>query len=663
LHFKEKIMGETSKTINLGILAHVDAGKTSITEQLLFKSGAIRSAGSVDKGTTQTDSLRIEKERGISVRSASVSFIWNDIQVNVIDTPGHIDFSAEVERVLPAMDAAVLVVSASEGIQSHTATLWEALKALKIPVLLFVNKIDRDGVDLIRLKKELNEKVGSSLVFLQKVENEGSGEAIPVALIASSGLDLASAELAEQIIAEDDQLLEAYLNGEKPSDDVLIKTLRKKFIGRVFFPVLFGSAKLDRGIDSLLEWITALMPIAAGTADNAFSGIVFKVEHDDKNGRVAMVRVFEGTIGNRDSVFVSGLNAQAKLSQIKKIQGQKQQDVSLLEAGDIGAVYGLAGVRPGDWLGESKAEKRPVNLNASLLTVQVSPEKEEDYPALVSAMQVLSDEDPALDLLWLKDERALHIKIMGVIQLEVLQAILLERFMLSVSFSQPQVIYKETPVAAGEGYDAYTMPKPCWAVVRFRIEPGEVGSGVQYTSEVGVNDIAAKYQHEIEKALPSALSQGIKGWEVTDLKITLIAGEDHVMHSRPGDFKIATHLALMSGLQHIGTKLLEPVLSYTIHAPEVYLGKIISSLLEMRASFDSPVIHAETCMITGKVPLATSVDYSIQLLSLTGGKGKFISRFAAYEPCPEGEGKSIPYRGVSPLDRSKFILKARKALQ
>ena len=656
-------MGETSKIINLGILAHVDAGKTSITEHLLFKAGVIRSLGSVDKGTSQTDWLPIEKERGISVRAASASFVWNDTQINIIDTPGHIDFSAEVERVMPALDAAILVVSAAEGIQPHTETLWLAAKALQLPILVFVNKIDRDGVDLMRLKEDMKDLLSQDLIFIQQVEQEGTQKAKVHNKLENKETYKAVSALAEQIISGNDQLLEHYLNGKAVNFDMLINALRFQFQSRHTFPVLYGSAKFDRGIEALLNWIVRLMPLANGDPEKPLSGIVFKVEHDDRLGRIASVRLFDGTLKNRDNVVISGLQHMKKLSQIRKLTGQKHTDTGILLAGDIGAITGLSDVKAGDWLGESRENFSPVSLNSALLTIQVFSEQEADYPALVSALQQLCDEDPTLDLLWLRDERALHIRIMGLIQLEILQAILLERFNINARFDEPQVIYKETPVATGEGYDAYTMPKPCWAVVRFRIEPAVSGSGVLYQSEVGVNDIAAKYQHEIERAIPQVIRQGPQGWELTDLKITLIAGEDHVMHSRPGDFTIATHLAMMSGLQQIGTKLLEPVLNYTITAPEIYLGKIVSSLTQMRASFESPEIIKDNCIITGSIPLATSMDYSVKLLALTGGKGKFSSRFSNYAECPEGEGKSTPYRGVSPLDRSKFILKARKALQ
>jgi ribosomal protection tetracycline resistance protein len=294
--------------------------------------------------------------------------------------------------------------------------------------------------------------------------------------------------------------------------------------------------------------------------------------------------------------------------------------------------------------------------------VNVSPQQPEDYAALVKAMQMLTDEDPLIDFLWLQDERELHIKVMGLIQLEILENILNERFQLKVKFGKPSVIYKETPATSGEGYEEYTMPKPCWAVVRFKIEPGERGSGIVYHSLVGVNQIAQRYQNEIERTIPLALMQGIHGWEVTDLKITLVGGEHHNIHSRAGDFAVATPMAIMNGLQAIGTTLLEPMLDFTVAGPEDDLGKVISSLTQLRAEIGNPMLSDEKFSLKGTLPVATSLDYAARLSALTGGKGKLSTRFSGYRPCALELGASTPFRGISPLDRSKYILQARKAL-
>jgi ribosomal protection tetracycline resistance protein len=650
-------MAISNKIINIGIVAHVDAGKTSITELFLYKSGAIRSPGSVDKGTSQSDNLSVEKERGISVKSSSASFKWNQCKINLIDTPGHVDFSAEVERSLRALDCAVLVLSAVEGVQAHTGTLWKALRKMNIPTIIFINKIDRMGADTDAVINDIRKELTGDIVMLQYVNNVGTNEA-NIADISQSMPE----EFIESILHHDDLLMDRYLHDESlPMDDIR-KSMAKQILTGQLFPVLFGSAKFDAGIDELLEAIVQYMPVAKGDSSAEVSGIVYKVEHDDTNGRMASVRLFNGSLKNRDIIFNTSQKKEEKISQIRKFSGLKYEDTGELLAGDVAVLYGMSSVKAGDIIGTTEGIQDPVSLQAPLLTVNVSPQQPEDYAALVKAMQMLTDEDPLIDFLWLQDERELHIKVMGLIQLEILENILNERFQLKVKFGKPSVIYKETPATSGEGYEEYTMPKPCWAVVRFKIEPGERGSGIVYHSLVGVNQIAQRYQNEIERTIPLALMQGIHGWEVTDLKITLVGGEHHNIHSRAGDFAVATPMAIMNGLQAIGTTLLEPMLDFTITGPEEDLGKVISSLTQLRAEIGNPMVSDDKFSLKGTLPVATSLDYAARLSSLTGGKGKLATRFSGYRACPLELGATTPFRGISPLDRSKYILQARKAL-
>ncbi|MBN2790255.1 MAG: TetM/TetW/TetO/TetS family tetracycline resistance ribosomal protection protein [Candidatus Delongbacteria bacterium] len=641
-----------NKFINIGILAHVDAGKTTITERMLELSGRIKTAGSVDKGTSVTDSMEVEKERGISVRSASVSLEWNNTTINIIDTPGHIDFSSEVDRSLLALDCAVLVISAVEGVQAHTENLWSALVKLNIPVLIFINKTDRAGADIDAVTEEIKKELSQNIIVLQDF----------------SETDDISDEITEQISSADDILIEKYLNEENISFSELNTALKKSIHSRILFPVLSGSAKLNEGIKELLDDITTIMPEASAKS-NELSGIVYKLEYDAQFGKMASVRLFSGSIRNRDLVTYGSQGKENKVTQIKKSYSGKLETLDILQSGDTAMICGLENVIAGDMIGSDPELLKRIELckhtglSDPLLTVKLEPEKDSDLSALVTAVKELSEEDPALNYVWLKDERQLHIKIMGKIQLEILETVFRQRFNLSVSFGDPIVIYKETPTQKGEGYDEYTMPKPCWAVVRFEIEPLERGSGVVYESKVGVDKIAAKYQNEIEATIDEALQQGIYGWQVTDLKITLIGEEDHVIHSRPGDFILATKLAMMNGLINTGCKLLEPVLSFKISAPEESSGKIISSLIAIRAEIGTPENVDGKIVIDGKIPVATSLDYLNTLNSITGGKGKYITHFHGYQEVPLELGKTIPYRGVSPKDRSKYILKHRGAIK
>lgn len=656
-------MSHDNNIINIGILAHVDAGKTTITEQFLFFSGAIRTAGSVDKGTSSSDNLSVERERGISVRCTSTSFEWNNQKINLIDTPGHVDFSTEVERSMLAMDSAILVISAAEGVQAYTETLWKALRQLKIPTILFINKIDRAGVDLENVINEITKELSKNIVVLQSITMEGNEEVPIHHLINSQSAADLPVPYIESILSNDESLLEKYLDGDELQPEELKKSIVSQTTENKLFPVLLGSAKYSMGMEDLLNAVSELLPRAAGNNNSPVSGIVFKVEHDKSLGRLAHIRLFNGTLKNRDLVSINGQNMENKISQVRKLIAQKYEESGVVHAGDTATLTGLNNIRAGDIIGIPDGIQNPVQLNVALLTVSVTPEDTSDYSDLVRALQILTDEDPALDLLWLKEERELHIKAMGIIQLEILESVLMDRFGISVTFGEPSVIYKETPAKKGEAYEEYTMPKPCWAVVRFLISPGERGSGVIYRSEVGINDIARPYQQEIERSISRATKQGIFGWEVTDLEITLIKGEHHKIHSRAGDFAVATHMALLKGLKETGTILLEPLLNYSIDGPEESLGKVISSLTLIRAAIGSPEIVDGKFKISGTMPVATSLDYTAKLNTLTGGKGKLATRFCGFQPAPPEIEVIIPYRGISPLDRAKYILWARKAIQ
>lgn len=655
-------MSKASQIINIGIFAHVDAGKTTITERFLHNSGVIKDFGSVDKGQSQSDHLNIEKERGISVKSSALSFPWKGVQINVIDTPGHADFAAEVERSLMAIDCALLVISAVEGIQSYTSILWKTLRRLKKPSLIFINKLDRMGADTQGLLQNIEKSLSKASIALQEVRNEGEEE-FELINTLDPKVDPPYEKTLESIISNDEAILEQYLDGESLSTDLVRHSLRNQVHQCTAYPILMGSAKLNKGMEELLDAILDFLPTANNNYTSELSAVVYKVSHDKVLGRMANIRLFGGRIQTRDSIYNATQDREDKVSQIRKHKGQQDHQMNELIAGDTATISGLSTVRAGDLIG--KHEKVGINysLSTPLLTVKVEPETNEDYAPLVKAMEILASEDPLLDLLWLKEERELHIKIMGMIQLEVLGRILEDRFHLKVNFDKPSVIYKERPKAAGEAFESYTMPKPCWAVVGFIIEPAEQGSGISFSSSVGVNQIARRYQQEIERTIPKALEQGNYGWEVTDLNIQLVSGEHHNIHSRAGDFAVATPMALLNGLKSIGTHLLEPILEFKIEGPEEVLGKIMGSLGQLRAKLNNPELKEEQFMLSGRIPLATSLDLPAKLGALSGGKAKLSSRFSTYEECPVELGATTAHRGVSPLDRAKYILKARKALQ
>ena len=642
---------------NLGILAHVDAGKTTVTENMLFLSGAIRALGNVDKGTSLSDGLEVERRRGISVRATTLSFTWRDVKINLIDTPGHVDFAAEVERSLRILDGAILVLSAVEGIQSHTETIWKALAALEIPVMLFVNKLDRVGADVAAVVTALKRRFSADIALVNQPVASGTPNAA-VAALDEAGLQ----ELAETVAARDDRLLERYLNDESLSFGDLAATIANCVPRRELFPLFCGVAKSGIGIDSLLNGIVDYLPAARTPVDASPSGVVFRLDHDAKLGRVAGVRLFAGRLENRDRVLNLTADRVEKVTQIKKLLGNRYEDTGVLNAGDIGFVCGMPDVQIGDILGDAGPVPGSYELNEPLLSVRAIPADEVDHAKLAQALQQLSSEDPHLNFTWFDEERELHVKIMGTIQTEILTEVLETRFGIPARFDEPTVLYKETPASTGYGIERYTMPKPCWAIVKYLVEPGERGSGVDYSSTVSVNDIKAKYQSEIAGSIQDALKQGIKGWEVTDLKITLVEGSDHVLHSRSGNFKLATNIAVLKGLTETGTILLEPILSYRIEAPESFIGKITAEIANCRGTVEPAQTEGGQVVVSGRIPLATSMDFPIRLNSMTGGTAKYAFHYAGYEPCPHGERIAREYKGISPLDRSKYILKMRGAI-
>lgn len=653
---------------NVGIFAHVDAGKTTTTEHLLFNSGAIRKLGSVHDGTAQTDRLEVERERGISVKSASASLEWNGTRINLIDTPGHVDFLSEVERPLRVMDGAVLIISAAEGIQSQTETLWHTLRQHGIPTLLYINKMDRTGVAVNTLMEEIRHVLSPNVFPVNAPDGEGETFQAVSSIWNDNSNDNSAVRMcfdnaAELAAGMDEELLERYLETDTlPKENVRRKLRECALIGQAF-PVCFGASQRGIGIHELLDHITEYLPEASGIEDAGLSGVVFKIERDPNMGRTAYVRLYNGTLKNRDAAFNSTRNITEKITQIRKVDGGgRLVDTGQASAGDIAAVYGLVQTRIGDILGNAEGVPSSPEMAVPLLTVQVRSKEPSRYQELAEALQELTDEDPLLDFQWMPIERELHLKVMGAIQLEILENILLNRYRLDVLFDPPSVIYKETIASTSQGFVAYTMPKPCWAVLRFNMEPLSRGSGLQYSSVVRNENLLQSYQNEVARRVPEALRQGLMGWEVTDLKITLVEGEHHVWHTHPLDFVIATPMAVMNGLASCGTVLLEPMLRFRLTVPEDNGGRMLSDLVQMRAAFDSPVISGGRCIVQGVVPAAESLDFPIKVRSLTGGRGVWTTSFAGYEECPPGTNVTRERRGVNPLDQSHFILSMRNAL-
>ena len=660
---------------NIGILAHVDSGKTTLTEQILFRTGALRRAGSVDSGTTATDSMAIEKARGISVRAATATTSYDGITINLIDTPGHIDFVGEVERSLAALDYAILLVCAVEGVRAHTEALLKALDATKLPCLVLINKLDRAGANVEAVLSGLRDATSRVPVLLSETSGEGS-DTPAVSLLTNDAFDAAVTEALCDVLPEAE---EAYLADEVLSHDRAEALLRESIANCQSIPVLSASAKLAIGIDELLVSMKAYMPSSNRRETDSLSGVIFKIEHDDAIGKIAHVRLFGGKIENRDEVTLIGddrrkitdedtvtLEEKApqkeKVSQIRRFNGAKYTDTGILKAGDIAALCGLTSAKTGQFIG-SVSENTAYRLATPFLRVKVTPQdpSPEAIPALAAAMQKLSDEEPYIDAKWENGQREIVINTTGKIQLEIIDTLLAERFHIRANFSPPTVIYKETPARKGIAYADYTMPKPCWAVVKFEFEPMPRGYGVSYHGTLPSNQCFYRYQTHIRRSFEECLEQGLYGWEVTDFKCTLVGGEHHNIHTHPLDFFVCTPMAFMNGLQSLGTTILEPLLKLSITAPAELYGKILSEIIRMGGEADTPYMHKDTVTLDAIVPAATSMEFPQKLASLSSGRAATSAAFYGYRECRDGLEHTSPRRGVNPLDRSKWILWARGA--
>jgi len=651
------------RNLTIGILAHVDAGKTSLTECLLHQAGATKAQGSVDKGSAITDGLALEKSRGISIKAASVNFSWKETQFQLVDTPGHIDFAAEVDRALSILDAVILVVSAKEGVQAHTLNLWESLKERNLPVIIFFNKIDRDGVFPEQVFADFQKELDAKLFALNLPDLSDSLQIQVMPFEACDNhanhpiLDSSLENLAEC----DEAFLEKYLEGPiGEMSTILAKSLPYIQNGSLY-PVLFGSAKLGLGIDALLDQLENLNPPPHYFSTP--SAKVFKVEFHDKLGRLSYIKSYGGLLKTKDSIPSQEMGKDIKINQIFKAEAGGLEQVSELHQGEIGLITTSDIIMAGDVLGNEKLADSFSKISNAVLAVGVKAIEDKDYQKLGEALEILNLEDPILDFKWFKEEREFHLKILGPIQTEVLKESLTQRWGIEAEFLPPKVIYKETPAQSAEGFVRYWMPKPCWAIMTFLIEPGEAGSGVSFENKVRSSDISQKYINEVKRAIPWTLKQGLHGYEVTDIKITLIKGEEHNVHSNPGDFLLATPMGIMRGLENAGTDLLEPMYAFEIKAHKDYLGAVSSDLSQIRATLESPLFDGDFFILKGRVAVVEAMDYAIQFNATTSGKGRLKLSLDGYEKTTLTEDKIRPYKGVSPLDESQWILHMRGAFK
>ena len=643
------------KRFNIGIMAHVDAGKTSLTEQMLYLAGAVRSAGNVDDGTATTDWMEIERRRGISVSSACAELKYGEDSICIIDTPGHVDFAGEVERALSVLDAAVLVVTAVDGVEPYTEVLWNAAQKTGIPVIAVINKVDRTGSDVSAVMADLRKLTGGKAVRVNSVSMEGDPECEVHALSASDREDMLL-----DLAGIDSGIEERLFSEEVITDAEWRSSLSSACRQRNAVPVVCTSAKKGQGIEELLKAVTDFLPDSAAGERGSLSGKVFRVIHDPAIGKVCFVRLFGGRISVRDTL-TNARGEQNKVTQLRRYTGSRHEDIQSFSAGEVAAVCGLTDFRNGDVIGDIPEGKDTV-IAETMLLVGVSPDREEESPALLSALQELTEEEPLLALDYNSATREISIRITGTIQREVVEDLLRERYGLGAVMTEPRIIYKETPAAFGTGKWAYVMPKPCWAIVELTVEPLPRGSGLVFRSEIKENVLARRYQHHVEESVYETAAQGIMGWEVTDALVTLTDGMSHNVHTHPLDFFVATPVAFLRALTDAGVTLLEPYIKAEMSASEDLLGKVIGSIVDMRGEFGPPQTENGRFRLEAVMPLSASMDFPLRFRSMSSGRGAYSSAFYEYRPCPEGVTDTLPRKGVDPLDLQKWILYRRSAI-
>ncbi len=659
------------RTLNLGILAHVDAGKTTLTERLLHAAGVIDEIGSVDDGNTQTDSLALERQRGITIKSAVVSFVVDGVTVNLIDTPGHPDFIAEVERVLGVLDGAVLVVSAVEGVQPQTRVLMRALGRLRVPVLIFANKIDRGGAGRERLVHSISERLTPAIVPMGSVEAIGTR----CAGFKPYGPDDAGfvSELVELLADRDDALLAAYVNDER---SVSYRRLRGELAAQtgraLVHPVFFGSAITGAGVDPLISGIAELLPAAEGDAHGPVSGTVFKIERGPSGEKIAYARMFSGTVRVRDRLRAG--QDEEKVTAIEVFDRGSAVRGTSVAAGRIGKLRGLGGVRIGDAIGDMRTAPRERHFAAPTLEAVVVPRRPADKGALHAALTQLAEQDPLINVRQDDVRQELYLSLYGEVQKQVIQATLAQEYGLAVEFRETTICV-ERPFGMGAAVEViYEEPNPFLATVGLRVDPAPPGSGAEFRPDIGVHGtMPAAFFAAVEETVKEALGQGLYGWPVTDCTVTLThtgyaprqshshQGFDKGMSSTGADFRGLTPLVLMEALKRAGTVVCEPYHRFSLEIPADTLGPALVALARLRAVPRSPEMWGSSCTLEGGIPAARVHELRQQLPTLTRGEGTLESAFDRHEPVRS----EIPTRSRSdrnPLDRKEYLLRvARRA--
>jgi len=679
------------RTLNLGILAHVDAGKTTLTERLLYAAGVIDEVGSVDDGTTQTDSLALERQRGITIKSAVVSFAVGDVTINLIDTPGHPDFIAEVERVLSVLDGAVLVISAVEGVQAQTRVLMRALQRLRIPALLFVNKIDRTGADIARVLQAISDRLEVVAIPTGRATELGTrsarflpfgaGAGGPAVDEATEGEALAS--IAEALAEQDDRMLAAYVGEPGALTGLRVRTeLAAQTRSGMVNPVFFGSAITGAGVDALMAALRELLPAAARDGDGPVSGRVFKIERGASGEKVAYVRMFSGTVSIRDRLAF-GDGQTGKVTAVsafgRELAGAAQTAGSggqraLVAAGEIGKLWGLHQIQIGDQIGPAGAQldAAPAQFAPPSLETVVVPVQPGDRSKLRVALGQLAEQDPLINVH--QDDAAdeISVSLYGEVQKEVIQATLAADFGVSVSFREVTTIYIERPAGPGHSLEVLQSDAhPFSATVGLRVEPAAAGSGVGFRLDVDPRELplyiyknSADFAAAMTRYVRRTLQEGLRGWQVTDCVVTMdrcgyYIGDGPTKHVLPtprtsaADFSKLTPMVLMTALEQGGTIVCEPMTSVTVEVPAASAGAVLAEVARLGAA-GTPAVRGDLAVIETLLPAARVQQLQRQVPGLSGGEGVVETSFGGYQPV-SGAPPTRRRTTVSPLRRDQYL--------
>ena len=649
------------RTLNLGILAHVDAGKTTLTERLLYAAGVIDEIGSVDAGTTQTDSLALERQRGITIKSAVVSFAVGGVTVNLIDTPGHPDFIAEVERVLSVLDGAVLVISAVEGVQPQTRVLMRALRRLRIPTLLFVNKIDRAGAGEERVLRAISARLSSAVVPMGSASGLGTRTA---GFTPWGEADAGPrARLAEILAERDEGILAAYVDDEL---SLPYAGLRRELAAQTrraqVYPVFFGSAVTGAGVPPLMAGLAELLPAGTGDAGGPVSGRVFKIERGPGGEKLAYVRMFSGTVRTRDRLR-SGGNREGKVTAISVFERGTATSRASVSAGQIARLRGLDEIQIGDQVGQPRpgpTRTEPQFAPPTLESV-VTARRPADRAALRVALGQLAEQDPLINVRQSPGE--ISVSLYGEVQKEVIQATLAGDFGVDVTFRETTTICIERPVGSGQAAELIGAPgNPFPAALGLRVDPAPAGSGVAFRLEVDIRSVpmyvyktAGNFAAMMTRYVTQALREGLRGWQVTDCTVTMFESGYISPSTTAAHFRKLTPLVLMAALDRAGTAVCEPMVRVSLEIPAETTGSLLAAVARLGGTAGTPVLRADLAAVETLLPAARAQGLQRQLPGLTSGEGVAETSFGGYRPVtgpPAARQRTL----ADPLNREEYML-------